>query len=113
MTHVRETADEGDTTVIGDATSVEGMVGEVVVREGSVEGATEVDCGDAPSETRLYVVTEVPTRPRSNRASQQVVLVLDATARTAKSRDFGKQDSLTAMGVELRGRKSEHKHNYK
>lgn len=28
MTHVRETADEVDTTVIGDATSVDGVAGE-------------------------------------------------------------------------------------
>lgn len=86
MTHVRETADEVDTTVIGDATGVEGVVGEVVAREDSVEGVREVDCGDAPSETRSYVVTVVPTRPRSNRASKQVVLVSDAMARTAKTR---------------------------
>lgn len=86
MTHVRETTDEVDTTVIGDAPSVEGVVGVVVAREGSVEGAREVDCGDAPSETRSYVVTVVPTRPWSNRASKQVILVSDAMARTAKSR---------------------------
>lgn len=82
MTHVRETADEVDTTVIGDATSVEGVVGEVVAQ---VEGAREVDCSDAPSETRSYVVTVVPTRPRSNRASKQVILVSDVMAKTAKS----------------------------
>ena len=46
----------------------------------------EVDCGDAPSETRLYVVTVVPIRPRSNRASKQVVLVSGAMMIVAKRR---------------------------
>lgn len=75
MTHVREIPDEADTTVIREALRAEGVAGEVVAREGSVEGAREVDSGDAPSETRSYVVTVVPTRPRSNRASKQVVRV--------------------------------------
>lgn len=46
------------------------MAGEVVAREGEVEGAREVDSGDALSEIRSYVVTVVPTRPRRNRASK-------------------------------------------
>lgn len=40
-----------------------------------MEGAREVDSGDTPSETKSYVVTVVPTRPRSNRASKMVVLI--------------------------------------
>jgi hypothetical protein len=86
MTHVRENPDEADMTVVGDAASVDGVAGEVVAREGSVEGAREVDCGDAPSETRSYVVTVVPTRPRSNRASKQVVLVSGAMMIVVKRR---------------------------
>lgn len=82
MTHVREIADEVDT---GDATSAECVVGEIVAREGSVERAREIDWGDALSETRSYVVTVVPTRPRSNLVSKQVVLVSDAMTRTARS----------------------------
>jgi hypothetical protein len=56
MTHVREIPDEADMAVIGEAARAEGVAG-------------EVDSGDAPSETRSYVVTVVPTRPRSHRAS--------------------------------------------
>lgn len=78
MTHVREFREipnEADTTVIGEFGRLEGVAGEVVAREGSVEGAREVDSGNALSETRSYVVTVVPIRPRSSRASKQVVRV--------------------------------------
>jgi hypothetical protein len=84
MTHVREIPDEADMTVIGESARAEGVVGEVVAREGSVEGASEVESGDAPSEARSYVVTAVPTRPRSSRASKQVVRVSGAMAMDLK-----------------------------
>jgi hypothetical protein len=69
MTHVRDIPDEAEVTVIGEPAKLEGVAAEVVAREGSVEGASEVESGDASSETRSYVVTVVPTRPRSNRVS--------------------------------------------
>ena len=40
-----------------------------------MKGAREVDSGDVPSEIRSYVMTVVPTRPPSNRASKMVVLI--------------------------------------
>ena len=76
ITHFRQTADEAD--ISGEAAIAEGVAGDIAAREGSVEVAREVDSGDALSETRSYVVTVVPTTPRSNRASKQVVRIAGA-----------------------------------
>lgn len=84
MTHVREIPDEADMSVIGEAAKAEGVVGEIVAQEGPVEGVREVESGDASSEARSYVVTAVPTRPRSSRASKQVVRVSGAMAMVLK-----------------------------
>lgn len=59
MTQVREICDEVDMVVIGEVARAEGVTGR----------AGEVDPGNAPSGTRSYVVTIVPTRPQGNRAS--------------------------------------------